>query len=236
MLGFISNWVAAQPSSFIINSKYQTAKEAQFITGKDSIASMVIQSGEAVAQKSILLPITLTTQYNSHHPYGYNDGSFIQGLPSLILKFTQAVKVSPSDYIMPKKGSEDCFVNIYKDETVILGDAFFKTGMVELAKNGTVSHCRPSKTNYVLNGQETVKDGGDDTVDVDQANKDDPPKHRYYGLFIGCTIGGIVLIIGVIVFFVIRAKRRQRLTRDDPNRSMIHDLSSTNSVTSSSVV
>jgi hypothetical protein len=48
-LGFISNWVSAQPLSFIINNKYQTAKEAQFITGKDSTASMVIQSGEASA-------------------------------------------------------------------------------------------------------------------------------------------------------------------------------------------
>jgi hypothetical protein len=77
VLGFTSNRVAAQPLSFIINNKYQTAKEAQFITGKDSTKSMVILSGEAVAQKSILLPITLTTQYNSHHPNGYNDGSFI---------------------------------------------------------------------------------------------------------------------------------------------------------------
>jgi len=77
VLGFISNRVVAQPSSFIINSKYQTAKEYQFITGKDSTASMVIQSGEAVAQKSVLLPISLTTQYNNYHPYGYNDGSFI---------------------------------------------------------------------------------------------------------------------------------------------------------------
>ena len=96
MLGFISNRVAAQPSSFIINSKYQTAKENQFITGKDSIASMVIQSGEAVAQKSILLPITLTTQYNSHHPYGYNDGSFIpaSGLQTQ-LSFGVALRAGP---------------------------------------------------------------------------------------------------------------------------------------------
>jgi hypothetical protein len=96
VLGFTSNRVAAQPSSFIINNKYQTAKEAQFITGKDSTASMVIQSGEAVAQKSILLPITLTTQYNSHHPYGYNDGSFIpaSGLQSQ-LSFGIALKAGP---------------------------------------------------------------------------------------------------------------------------------------------
>jgi hypothetical protein len=73
----MSNRLVAQSSSFIISNKYQSAKEAQFITGKDSTASMVIQSGEAVAQKSILLPIILTTQYNSHHPYGYNDCSFI---------------------------------------------------------------------------------------------------------------------------------------------------------------
>jgi len=66
-LGFIANSVAAQPSSFIINNKYQTAKEAQFITGKDSAASMVIQSGEADAQKSILLPITLTSTTATTH-------------------------------------------------------------------------------------------------------------------------------------------------------------------------
>ena len=96
MLGFIANRVAAQPSSFIINNKYQTAKENQFITGKDSTKSMVIQSGEAVTQKSILLPITLTTQYNSHHPYGYNDGSFIpaRGLQTQ-LSFGVALKAGP---------------------------------------------------------------------------------------------------------------------------------------------
>jgi hypothetical protein len=75
--GFISNWLAGQPLSFIINNKYQTAKETQFITGKDSTKSMVILSGEADIKKSIVLPISVTTQYNSHHPYGYNDGSFI---------------------------------------------------------------------------------------------------------------------------------------------------------------
>ena len=96
MLGFTSNRVAAQPLSFIINNKYQTAKENQFITGKDSIASIVIQSGEAVAQKSILLPISVTTQYNSHHPYGYNDGSFIpaSGLQTQ-LSFGVALKAGP---------------------------------------------------------------------------------------------------------------------------------------------
>ena len=96
MLGFISTRLAAQPSSFIINSKYQTAKEYQFITGKDSTASMVIQSGEADVKKSILLPITLTTQYNSHHPYGYNDGSFIpaSGLQTQ-LSFGVALKAGP---------------------------------------------------------------------------------------------------------------------------------------------
>jgi hypothetical protein len=96
VLGFTSNRVAAQPLSFIINNKYQTAKEAQFITGKDSTKSMVILSGEAVAQKSILLPITLTTQYNSHHPNGYNDGSFIpaSGLQTQ-LSFGVALKAGP---------------------------------------------------------------------------------------------------------------------------------------------
>ena len=93
---FISNRVAAQPSSFIINNKYQTAKETQFITGKDSTQSMVIHSGEVVAQKSKLLPITLFTQYNSHHPYGYNDASFIpaSGLQTQ-LSFGVALKAGP---------------------------------------------------------------------------------------------------------------------------------------------
>jgi hypothetical protein len=79
-LGFIANRAAAQSLSFITNSKYQTAKENQFITGKDSTKSMVILSGESDVKKSILLPINLTTQCNSHHPYGYNDGSLIQWL------------------------------------------------------------------------------------------------------------------------------------------------------------
>jgi hypothetical protein len=95
-LGFISNRVAAQSSSFIINSKYQSVKEGQFIAGKDSTKSMVILSGEADVKKSVILPINLTTQYNSHHPYGYNDGSFIpaSGLQTQ-LSFGLALKAGP---------------------------------------------------------------------------------------------------------------------------------------------
>jgi hypothetical protein len=96
VFGFMFNRVVAQPSSFIISSKYQAAKEAQFITGKDSSGSMLVQSGEADIKKSILLPITLTTQFNSHHPYGYNDGSFIpaMGLQTQ-LSFGVALKAGP---------------------------------------------------------------------------------------------------------------------------------------------
>jgi hypothetical protein len=95
-LGFISNRVVAQPLSFIINGKYQLVKDNQFITCKDSTASMLVQSGEAVAQKSIVLPITLTNQFNSHHPYGYNDGSLIpaSGLQTQ-LSFGVALKMGP---------------------------------------------------------------------------------------------------------------------------------------------
>ncbi len=96
MLEFISIRLAAQPSSFIINNKYQITKEAQFIAGKDTNQSMVIQSGEADVTKSMLLPVTLTTRYNSHHPYGYNDGSFIpaSGLQTQ-LSFGVALKAGP---------------------------------------------------------------------------------------------------------------------------------------------
>jgi len=96
VLGFLSNGVISQPSSYIINSKFQFAREAQFIAGKDSTWSMVIQSGEAEIKKSIVLPITLSTQFNSHHPYGYNDGSFIpaSGLQSQ-LSFGVALKAGP---------------------------------------------------------------------------------------------------------------------------------------------
>ncbi len=95
-LGFIAKSVSAQPLSFITNSKFQTAKETQFITGKDSTKSIVILSGESDVKKSILLPITLTTQYNSHHPYGYNDGSFIpaSGLQTQF-SFGVALKAGP---------------------------------------------------------------------------------------------------------------------------------------------
>jgi hypothetical protein len=96
VLEFISIRLAAQPSSFIINNKYQITKEAQFIAGKDTNQSMVIQSGEADVTKSMLLPVTLTTRYNSHHPYGYNDGSFIpaSGLQTQ-LSFGVALKAGP---------------------------------------------------------------------------------------------------------------------------------------------
>ena len=95
-LGFISNKLVAQSSSFIINNKYQTAKENQFITGKDSTRSMVILSGEADVKKSVVLPISFTTQYNSHHPFGYNDGSFIAASElQTQLSFGVALKAGP---------------------------------------------------------------------------------------------------------------------------------------------
>jgi hypothetical protein len=72
----MSNRVVAQPS-FIIYNQYSTARENQLQKGEDSSSSMVIQQGGIKTSKSLVLPVTLTTQYNSHHPYGYNDGSFI---------------------------------------------------------------------------------------------------------------------------------------------------------------
>lgn len=76
VLGFVSTRVAAQPS-FIIHNQFATARENQMQKGEDSLCSMVIQQGGIKTSKTAILPVTLTTQFNSHHPYGYNDGSFI---------------------------------------------------------------------------------------------------------------------------------------------------------------
>ena len=76
VVGFVSNRVAAQPS-FIIHNQFATARENQLQKGEDSTSAMVIQQGGFNTSKTAILPVTLTTQYNSHHPYGYNDASFI---------------------------------------------------------------------------------------------------------------------------------------------------------------
>ncbi len=76
MLGFLCNRVAAQPS-FIIHNTYATVRENHLQKGEDSTSAMVIQEGGIKTSKTAIIPLTLTTQFNSHHPYGYNDASFI---------------------------------------------------------------------------------------------------------------------------------------------------------------
>ena len=95
LLGFVSNRIAAQPS-FIIHNQFATARENQLQKGQDSLSSMVIQQGGVKAAKTAILPVTVTTQFNSHHPYGYNDASFIPavGLQSQ-LTFGANIKAGP---------------------------------------------------------------------------------------------------------------------------------------------
>jgi hypothetical protein len=95
VLGFVSNRVAAQ-SSFIIHNQFATARENHLQNGEDSTSAMVIQQGGIKTSKTAILPVTLTTQFNSHHPYGYNDASFIpaSGLQSQ-LTFGTNVKAGP---------------------------------------------------------------------------------------------------------------------------------------------
>ena len=95
MLGFISNRVAAQPS-FIIHNQFATARENHLQKGEDSLSSIEIQQGGIKTSKTSILPVTLTTQFNSHHPYGYNDASFIpaSGLQSQ-LTFGANLKAGP---------------------------------------------------------------------------------------------------------------------------------------------
>ncbi len=95
MLEFACIWVAAQPS-FIINNQFATTRENHLQKGDDSTGAMVIQQGGIKTSKTAILPVTLTTQFNSHHPYGYNDASFIpaSGLQSQ-LTFGANVKVGP---------------------------------------------------------------------------------------------------------------------------------------------
>ena len=62
---------------------YQDARNNQLLKGVDSLKSFAIQSTQVTANaKSPFfywkpLPISFINQYNSHHPYGYNDASMI---------------------------------------------------------------------------------------------------------------------------------------------------------------
>lgn len=70
----------------------QDARNSQLLNGKDSLKSFAIQSTEvnSDAKSSFFywkaLPISFINQYNSHHPYGYNDGPMIpaRGYQSLL--------------------------------------------------------------------------------------------------------------------------------------------------------
>lgn len=62
---------------------YQDARNNQLLLAKDSLQSFTIRSTgvNLPATKQFFyweaLPFTIVNQYNSHHPYGYNDGSMI---------------------------------------------------------------------------------------------------------------------------------------------------------------
>ena len=95
VLGFVSGRLSAQPS-FIIHNQFASARENHLQNQEDSTSAMVIQHGGIKTSKTAILPVTITTQFNSHHPYGYNDASFIpaNGLQSQ-LTFGANIKAGP---------------------------------------------------------------------------------------------------------------------------------------------
>ena len=68
------------------------ARNEQLMQGTDSLRSFVVRPSELVKEGKQsfyafkLLPVYLINQYNSHHPFGYNDGSMIpaKGIQSQI--------------------------------------------------------------------------------------------------------------------------------------------------------
>jgi len=161
-----------------------------------------------------------------------NMGVF-RGMPSLVLTLMGShgtgVIITP-DMFIEALPNRECLVEVYRSgqERVILGDAFLRTGFVQICRNRGLVLC----PRFVLDQDAKMAFNSGASL----PGKYDDPSGFMNTILISLTVGGIVLILGVIVFFILRAKRRQQFkNREDPRRFIFQDPSVNGSEISESV-
>lgn len=148
-----------------------------------------------------------------------DDVGFAGDLPHLVLGFEgqDAFRLYPNAYL-DKSANKECRVTVFRGDgsEAILGDSLFASGLVQFSRNQGLLLC-PSLMDTVV-VPSTV---------VGPRPKSDFAMSGNNGLLVGITVGGVVLLVAVIAFFVIRAKRKQRAERDrySASRPMVADPS-----------
>lgn len=180
-------------------------------------------------------------------------GLLSKSLPDFVFTFSgqhgYGVRIEPADYVSLIPNTQQCRLKVHKmtsASNVILGDAFVKSGYVELNQDASNMAACPGKqfhlTDAAFNAAVPAHarpapravsrplDPKSSTWTVGELQEQDTSNTA---LIIGLTVGGCVLIFGVVAFFVVRKRRAEKAKKSspfDPSRSMIHDPSEVSSV------
>ena len=180
-----------------------------------------------------------------------------KSLPALVLTFSgqkgYGVRINPSDYVETLSDGK-CRLKIHRGSSnLVLGDSFIKSGYVELNVGQKIVMACPNEQYHLTDkhfdnsvpfaDRPAPRDApvteapSNNILPVDEERDKDTNNQA---LIIGLTVSGVVVIIGAIVFFVVRKRRADKLKqiaslsepsrqRFDPSRSMIHDPSEVSS-------
>jgi hypothetical protein len=182
----------------------------------------------------------------------FTDDGISKSLPDLVISFSgqdgYGVRIQPADYVL-KLDNGECRLLIQKvaSSELVLGDAFIKSGYVELNKVEKFMVACPNHQYHVTDdafnpnipahsrpaprGVSRAPSPQNGVVTVGELQEKDTSNNA---LVIGLTVGGVVLIIAAIVFFIVRKRMQAKrvVSRFDPSRSMIHEPSEVSSVDS----
>jgi hypothetical protein len=184
----------------------------------------------------------------------FTDDAISKSLPDLVITFAgqngYGIRIHPEDYVVRLENGQ-CRLLIQKvmSPALVLGDAFIKSGYVELNKAEKFMLACPNKQHHLTDdafnanipvhlrpaprGIDNPVRPNNSVITVGELQQQDTSNNA---LIIGLTVGGVVLIIAAIVFFIIRKRKQlKKKHRFDPSRSMIHDPSEVSSVEESSI-
>lgn len=140
---------------------------------------------------------------------------------------TTGIRIRPERY-MRKIADGKCVMEMFRgdqDDTVILGDALFKSTIIEFSSNHGLRICPLWPFRVPLKSIKLPK--------VDGRFESNESKSSSFGLLISILVAGIVLIGGLVAWFVMRArKNRTHVDRFSPTRPMVADPSDVSSMAS----
>jgi hypothetical protein len=140
---------------------------------------------------------------------------------------TAGIRIRPERY-MRKIADGKCVIEVFRgdqDDTVILGDALFKSTIIEFSSNHGLRICPLWPFRVTA---QSIK-----LAQIDGRFESNESKSSSSGLLIAILVGGIVLVGGLVAWFVMRSKKnRTHVDRFSPTRPMVADPSDVSSMAS----